>query len=397
MNDLPLSIAFIDDEADDVLKEYRETLGDLAADWYPVDPPQRGDSWDELEAKLQESDLVLIDHNLLTQVDYDGGMLSVRLRRRLPTTPLVLVTRSRFDQPGATPGLIEGDFEVPEDTHVVDEAMYRQDLVNHTGTLRALVRGYRTLRRTASDDLRTMAAALELLGATENELSELRTTGLDVRATSGSGQSAMWDPQSFVTWVRHTLFAYPGPLLDLRHAAAAVGLSPESFSNEGVQSALGLTADGESDGPDAVRPALYKGVFADPGSPRWWRSRLFAAADAYVDEHLGSTAELRALAVPRALTAGGVPHAVALCNWDRSPGVDTVCYVSGEPVKLEHSLGYRPDARPPGMEEARVSFRSIVERNDYDERLFAPAARRQLARLQDGEIALPDSVGSHDA
>ena len=61
---------------------------------------------------------------------------------------------------------------------------------------------------------------------------------------------------------------------------------------------------------------------------------------------------------------------------------DTVCHLLDVPVRLETSLPYRSDERPRVMDEARVSFKAIRERNDVDENNFDEVHRGIMKEIQ---------------
>ena len=377
---MPYHIAFVDDEPEDALPDYRKALGSLDAEFVEAQPPAERGEWDPFFERVSGVDLILLDHNLLRRVAYDGGMMGVRLRSEFPAVPIVLATRKRLltDAPPSDltdSVMTEGSFEADSNALAVDEVLYKSDLAAHQASIRALIEGYRPLRALDPRD-RTWGRTADLLGATEPELRELRSTGLALAA--GGGGKPTWKLRDFVEWVRHTLLQYPGPLLDKDHAAARLGVTPGSLAAGPLQERLAA--------------ARYAGVFADPEAPVWWRSRLLNAAEDVVEQYSGEGSRLSVSFPSACQHAGFVGVEVALCEWDGTSGVDTVCYVSRNPVKLENSLAYRADARPPATEEARVSFRTIHESNDYDERLFGLAGQREVDRI----LQLPDPLAADE-
>jgi hypothetical protein len=163
---------------------------------------------------------------------------------------------------------------------------------------------------------------------------------------------------------------FPGILYDPIHAATRLGISEESFQTGKVQ--------------ELFEPARYTGIF-NPLEGRWWQGRLLRIAQdlALEAEVKGPTRQVFAEAFKKKF---GSELSPAICVWDHTPIADWVCYVLRQPVKMKNSLRYHPDRRPDVMDDARVSFRAIRDREEFDREEF------NEAYLDPGGLRLLDDV-----
>ena len=175
-----------------------------------------------------------------------------------------------------------------------------------------------------------------------------------------------WTPFEAAKWIRSVLLHYPGVLYDQTHAAIAVGLSVDSFNKQEVR--------------DLMDSAEYRGPFSEEGR-HWWRHKLFDIAHQY------SKGPLDAFTLRKDFpsSVGDVLGLQLESSKDPQTGIgpaDTVCYLLDFPVRIETSLPYRPDARPPIMDEARISFRAIRETNRVEENYLDAASRTAMYEIQ---------------
>ena len=351
---MPIRIVLIDDsELDrDLLSEKVRSLGNL--DVSAIPPPIDLD----LSAILHAgADLFMVDYELDTLqpdgsvANYRGMTLAARLREIVPEFPVVLLTRPDLPawssaQRVATFG---GSF---------DSILYKEDIVNQPdktlNDLNSLVEGYRVLRESAE---RSVDALLDLLGTDD--------PGRE-KALQATPPSDNWAAVEAATWIRSVLLSYPGVLYDSKYSATALGISFDSFEQPLVLNLL--------------RGAEYHGPFARE-KRRWWRHGLFGIAASLCrgsNSGLGLVGEFR-------VVASEVLGLQLQPSMDVETGIapaDTVCYILNVPVRIESSLPYKPDARPPAMDEARISFRAIRESNNVEEHYMDPVNRILFEEIQ---------------
>lgn len=355
----PVDVAYIDDQEREPTR-YAERLSSSGTiSCRVIDPP----ALDELRAFMVEhqADLYLIDQDLSDKRGYLGSGLAAHIRSEAPDYPVVLVSRRTV--------LNEAKYGRPaegfDDVHVVDDlflkAWFNRDLERVVHTLVGLAEGYASLRKRTGGSRN--AALRWALTATDEEIDA-------VREASPPVGTAQWQPFPAARWIRHTLLAYPGPLLGPLHAAVLLGITQEAFENERVQ--------------DVFSEARYAGLFA-PYEGRWWRGRLLSVATKLVAE-----AELRGPVRSNLRIALGedTPLPAPICVWDGTEGAEAVCYVLHEPVKLSHSLRYYPDTRPSVMDPARVSYRAIYSDDSFDEELLDSSGQDILEQVS----GLPDPI-----
>ena len=332
-----------------------QELGDGQFEVTPLPPPP---DLDLTELRSADADLFLVDYELDAEqkdgsvAPYRGMTFAARLREEYPDHPIVLLTRSSLPAWTAARRTVEtgGNF----DDIVYKDTGIESDPCATLAKLTSLAHGYRQLRECSGN---TVAALLELLGTDE--------TGREA-AQEALPPSAGWRGFEAAHWIRSVLLRYPGVLYDEAHAATALGISVDSFGERPVQDVLG--------------PAKYQGPFSEE-QQRWWRHSLFDIANrlcAATEQASGVRDGFR-LAVGEKL---GLKLKASEDNVTGVSPADTVCHLLGVPVRVETSLPYQPDARPPVMEEARISFRAIRERNDVDETYINQANRALLDEIR---------------
>lgn len=296
----------------------------------------------------EQPDLFLIDLDLSTaqvegeNISYFGSTLAAEMRMRSEECPIILITR---------PEMLEGDgnwkSSILESKADIDLLLYKNQIneqwERETQKIVALVEAFRKLNKSGE---RNWQSLVSLIGAQGDEEGDLREAAPPIERNA-------WNIPQAVRWIRKVLIAYPGILYDDLTAATRLGISIESFWDVHE---------------DVFSDALYEGVMSTYDR-RWWRSRLFKMA-----YQLMSEAKIDGPLFLKFREAYLKVHEVELepsiCVYDGTPTADWVCYILKEPVKQQNSVPYYPDNRPPIMDQARVSFKAISERNIFDEDLI---------------------------
>ena len=358
---MTIKIVLVDDTDTDreELPRRIQEFGDGKFEVASLPPPP---NLDLTELRSAGADLFLVDYELDTRqkdgsvAPYRGMTFAARLRERHPEYPIVLLTRSDLPAWATAQRTVEtgGSFDdiVYKDTGIESEPHAT------CATLTSLAYGYRQLREcNRYTDRHTVTALLELLGTDEAGREEAR---------EALPPSDGWSEFEAAHWIRSVLLRYPGVLYDEAHAATALDISVDSFREGQIQEILG--------------PAKYQGPFSEERQ-RWWRHSLFDIANrlcAATERASGARNGFR-------LAAGEKLGLELAASADDKTGVspaDTVCHLLGVPVRIETSLPYQPDARPPVMDEARISFRAIRESNDVDETYINQANRALLDKIR---------------
>ena len=354
---MTFKLVLIEDDDRRALARRIENLGGATFTVQPLAPPT---NLNDMECVLGSSpDLVLIDYELdsvqpdSSIANYRGTTLAARVREESPELPIVLLTRSNLGT------WLEAQRTV-EAGPIFDDVLYKEEDLRHRpgashGKLVSLARGYRALSESKE---RTSADLLEML-RTNQEGSQA--------ASEAQPPSEHWAVFEAANWIRSILLRYPGVLYDDAHAATALGVSKGDFLNDAMQ--------------DLLKGAEYRGPFCEEYQ-RWWRHSLFDEANrlsSHIDETVGFREGFRLAASER---LGFELESASDVETGNSPA-DTVCYLLGVPVRIETSLPYQPDARPPIMDPARVSFKAIRERNDVQEVYIDAASRTRIEDIRE--------------
>ena len=347
-------IVLIDDSRTDRarLSDKINSLGDL--DVVALRPPSDLDLSGIADVS---ADLFLIDYELDTHqpddsfANYQGTTLAARLREKMPEYPIVLLTRPDLQAWSSAQRIARfgGSF---------DSILYKEDIEDHPdktlNRLSSLAEGYRALRECKE---RSGDSLLDLLKT--DELGQ-------ENALQATPPSDDWAAVEAASWIRSVLLHYPGVLYDAKHAATALGISFVSFEQPLVL--------------DLLRGAKYQGPFAQERC-RWWRHGLFGIAASLCE---GSDRILDPVEGFRAVASCALDLQLEPSR-DEETGIapaDTVCYILKVPVRIEKSLPYKPDARPPTMDEARISFKAIRESNCVYEHYLDLVNRILLEEIQ---------------
>ncbi|MCY4370950.1 MAG: hypothetical protein OXF41_16380 [bacterium] len=354
---MTLRVVLVDDAETDRkhLPRRIQDLSDDEIEVFALPPPPDLDLEEVLSAN---ADLFLVDYELDTRqvsgsvAPYMGMTFAARLREVRPAYPIVLLTRSNLPAWTAAQRTARAG-------STFDDIMYKDtgldaDPLATYAKLVSLARGYQRLRKSSG---RSLPALLGLLQTDD--------VGWE-KAEEALPPPDDWREFEAAHWIRSVLLRYPGVLYTTAHAATAVGVSLDDFKREQVL--------------DLLRDAEYRGPFCEEG-PYWWRHKLFDIAyrlSGTSNSELGLRERFRLasanmlgfeLAPSKDVETGAVP-------------ADTVCYLLEVPVRIETSLPYQPDSRPPVMESARISFKAVRESNDVEEMHVEAASRTRLDELR---------------
>lgn len=303
-------------------------------------------------------ELMLIDVDL-TRPDSEGNVtdisgltLSTELRQRFPEAPIVLFTR---------PNVFKAQDYSERILSNIDEIVYKKDLFIPDSTLSdslyELAIGFKKLRNKRS---RKWIDLLKVINAPEIDYENLRLTNPPIDSET------QWSVSEAAAWIRNTLIEYPGLLYNAVHAATFLGISENAFRSGPLQ--------------EAFAKAKYCGLFP-PLDRRWWKSRLQQIANAMMTQRERNL-----------LLREGFPSAWertrktaierSTCIFSGESPAEWVCYILEKPIMIKYSLSYKPDSRPPVMDEARVSFEAIRTSNEVNDELFDPLGKELLPEIR---------------
>jgi len=306
-------------------------------------PPQKfSDLPDDLpDALLIDLDLSAVPEDGGEPVSYYGSTLASEMRMRHPSCPIILTTRPQFLVDERRMQFLEKNVGV--DLIILKDSINR-DPASQRMKIQALVEGFKAL---STIDDQEWQKVLDIMGASEDEGNILREAGPPV-------VQGQWDVKGVAGWIRNIVMGYPGILYDDLTAATRLGISLEAFRTSEVQ--------------ELVSQAKYTGVFSNY-KERWWRDRLFNIAQRLMQKHEIRDAVSQGFGEAFEIETG-TTLSPALCVFDGTKHADWVCYILNKPVKQKNSLPYYPDNRPTVMDQARVSFKAILESDDFDETLI---------------------------
>lgn len=352
---MALQIVLIEDKDGDRLKAAIEKLGDGEFEVSAFLPPVNLDLKKAFEI---DADVYLVDYELdQVQPDesiasYRGATLATRIKEQKPDSPIVLMTS--LDLPAWTM-----DKRVVETSNIFDDVIYKDrdlwdDPAGVKGKLLSLGLGYRDLRLCRD---RSISALLELL-KTDDEGRE--------QSLQTNPPHAEWTAVEAAKWIRSILLRYPGVIYDAKHSAVALGISQESFNSPEIR--------------EIFEPAKYRGPF-NTTQELWWRHSLFELASRFSSTEGIESGFLEGFR--RAAESEFCFQIERSVDEQTGEGpADTVCYLLDIPIRIETSLPYHPDSRPNVMDEARISFRAVLESNDVDENHLDPFHRDVMMRIR---------------
>ena len=353
-------VAFIDDNNKD-LKTVPRALGGsgLAVTGLPanVDVAQVASDYDMFMLDFQ-----LVERRTRTTGPTLGTTIASQLRESAPHKPVVLVTTGKLIDSRGLETLVENDSELDD---LWDKEELEEDPAAFRNRCTILLEGYAALPGRGSRQEISWSGVCKAVGVGANDVESLAQASPPRIPPAGS----CWQVFEAAHWLRYVVLAYPGILYEPLHAACALGISLASFQSSAVAKLF--------------HRALYAGPFA-PAQGRWWKSKLRAVAL----ETLGSSGaplhhfgEIWNAKRPKKLT-------LSRCCVDRKSIGNCVCHVLRKPVATANSFPYLPDRRPLAvMDEARVSFTAVRERNEFDEDLVPSNSRRLAHEMRVGRPA----------
>lgn len=313
----------------------------------------------DLQTLNRQADLFLLDYELIKEqpdgtghVDYFGGTLAAQIRAILPDKPILLITRRNL--------LIERYHHerLIQSNNAVDDVLFKEEIDRAPDAYRALlielVKGFQTLNAKPSTAFSVLCEAMNTSEEAEPLLLKADPPPSD------------WQAFEAARWIRKVILMYPGILYDSLHAATLLGIDEEGFFKSNVQTLF--------------KKAKYTGIF-NPPSGRWWGSQLIRIADEFMHKQ-GMNDPINETFARAYLKRYGEALPRAVCVFSNEAPADWVCYILKQPVKIDYSLPYRPDNRPPIMDEARVSFRAIRESNQVREELFDAKSLQRLEAIR---------------
>ena len=219
---MTFKLVLVDDEDRTGLTDRIRELGDGDFEVDALPPPADLD----LDALFAvDGDLFLVDYELDTHqsdgsvAPYRGMTLAARLREVQPAYPITLLTSS--DLPAWTAAQRTARVGATFDDILYKDTGLDADPVSTHARLLSLARGYQTLRNSTG---RSVSALLELL----------RTDQVGRKNTLGAlPPGDDWKEFEAAHWIRSVLLRYPGVVYDEAHAATALGISLDSFKQDG--------------------------------------------------------------------------------------------------------------------------------------------------------------------
>jgi len=349
-------IIYVDDDQRELkrYKKHLESTGEIVV--IELLPKQRLDVEEIIRIAPA---LVLIDIELDQKQPsgefstYKGTLLAASIRENLPEIPIVLLSRGSLKRSSQLEFI--RDFEsVHEFLLLKEDLSERRKRKETIVKLLDLVEGFQELRSKRRKDKSTL---LDALGARKAEWKDLRRSNIPSAIKEGTD----WRVAETAKWVRDVLLKYPGILYNSLHSSVALGIDEEAFLSPKVQAAF--------------QKSKYSGIFSKQ-NPRWWKRRLLQKAAQIMEEAEleGSLSKNFSVAWKKSFKADLRP---SICIYSRREHADCVCYLLNAPVLLEYSLPYTPDERPPIMDEARISYKSI--RLGMEDELNIPEEAQSLA------------------
>jgi hypothetical protein len=137
-------------------------------------------------------------------------------------------------------------------------------------------------------------------------------------------------------WLWDSLLRYPGLLVNETAAASHLNIALKDFGKPAIRAVF--------------KKALYRGPFADPRHPQWWRGIL--------DDIVSSKGFDDGLALARQAVGGKIDF--CRCSVDSSKPAGYYCIISKKPVNLENSKGGL-SWFPRGADLTRISNKKFEE------------------------------------
>lgn len=205
---------------------------------------------------IDHPDIIFLDHILDKTLPESAGFMrtgmcvSPILRDMWPRSPIVAVTAAKDN-------CIQHD-----GNSAYEEVFDFKDISQLDDFVRPLAQGYQAIGKMISETSdgadRLAANFVGLLSAPEEEVeSILHSIPDELRALEGASFA-----HAMYRWFRRILHAHPGFLYNKEWVAVTIGVNKDFFDQYAAH----------------VERARYKGVWADPNQPRWWKKILYEIA-----------------------------------------------------------------------------------------------------------------------
>jgi hypothetical protein len=193
----------------------------------------------------QGCSLIVLDHRLNKIADKNiitGPSVAEIIRQKVKAVPIISVTAIDLN-------------DVDERTKTVyDQILEANRIGDHYQRVKALIKGYQTLRRRVPKNAKQL---LNYLKAPEVDNERLIAV---IPEEIKMGKMSAGSIKRISDWVRGVLIIKPGFLIDVLWAATICGVKFESFRKI----------------ENKFKSSLYKGIFSNNSDIRWWKSHLIA-------------------------------------------------------------------------------------------------------------------------
>jgi len=343
---------FIDDEEEEyekiqsILRVDETDDRNLIEHNYPLDLIDFSQN-KNIEINIKQPDGIFVDYQLFNPnserkcSNINGISIATYLRSNHSDIPIFLYSYQNLEKLAP----IEEELA----NTIFDEILYKDVIANSehdlSKKLEQICKGYFEINNNLScvsklerDDQKHKL--YDLLSAPEESYDDIDTLLIWISKSPLEN----WTSFKIASMIRKQLMGKPGILYDSLHAATFLGISEEAFY----------------DICSFFKDAKYSGVFSGEGD-FWWKCKLMEITDSILEGD-----ELRIPYSHGFHTAWkrekGNELDLAKCIVKGETPAEYVCHVLKKPVKIKYTLKYPVSTFvSPAMDEARISFRAIME------------------------------------
>jgi hypothetical protein len=342
----------------------------LGSDILRVSPVGPGDTVEATAERLAHAlsdataNVLLLDYRLddRADVEFRGGSVASAVKDLRPEVPVVLLTTDQklHEWVETRPGVEElFDWRLLKG-HITAE--HTRDSVR--AQVIDLARGWAELAAAASGDADPWDLLANVMGVRREEVDVFAQTELHTPRPEVPGALALWLLRGPLHW--------PGPLHGAADTRVFLGVQPEAFELDAVQTWLA--------------PARYVGPFQSFGE-RWWSERVRSAVS-----ELGAASPPDAEARARALSDHvGIVLPAEGCSWCGGLRTIRACNVCERGVDAAHSLRLLTEPPPVWADAPVLCFSCVADGSGEDLRL-APGSEDIVDGLKDGSISPPSQT-----
>ena len=189
----------------------------------------------------RQPDLILIDHKFdesKSLIFKTGSTVAALIRDTWPSCPIICITGVDID---------EVDFQ----KRSLYEAIFQfHDISSHGETILSIAKSFKKINQIKPKNVDSLLA---LLKAPESDLQTIETILPNELKDNFKDKGLS---KYLSDWVRNVLMERPGFLYDKLWVSTLLGIKVDSFFK--------IEA--------LIKPAKFKGIFADESNPRWWKS-----------------------------------------------------------------------------------------------------------------------------